>query len=133
MSPNLPSAAKPTMSEKPSSSYFRDTPRPSEGYLLASTMASPIPVPSHHHHHHHHHHPRPFTPCEPNFALPTPSLHRDYAHPPRHVRLCSLVKPWLPLLAYLSTSLGFVIAIAFWRTELFEGAWPPDVMHQHAA
>lgn len=57
-----------------------------------------------------------------HFALPLPSLHSGYLHPPRKIRLCSIVKPWLPVLAYLSTSLGFLVAIAFWKTEVFEGA-----------
>ncbi|KAI0036088.1 hypothetical protein K488DRAFT_10362, partial [Vararia minispora EC-137] len=56
---------------------------------------------------------------DPHFAYPTPSLHRDYLLPPRHIRFCSMMRPWLPLLAYLSTTLAFVLAISFWRTELF--------------
>lgn len=56
------------------------------------------------------------------FAMPLPSLHSGYLHPPRKIRLWSIVKPWLPVLAYVSTSLGFVIAIAFWKTQVFEGA-----------
>ncbi|KAI0049569.1 hypothetical protein FA95DRAFT_1456232, partial [Auriscalpium vulgare] len=42
---------------------------------------------------------------------------------PRRMRLYALIKPWLPLLAYLSTSLGFLIALAFWKTEVFQGNW----------
>ena len=57
-----------------------------------------------------------------HFALPLPSLHSGYLHPPRKIRLCSIIKPWIPVLAYLSTSLGFLVAIAFWKTQLFEGA-----------
>ncbi len=57
-----------------------------------------------------------------HFAMPLPSLHSGYLHPPRKIRLWSIVKPWLPILAYLSTSLGFVIAIAFWKTQVFQGA-----------
>jgi hypothetical protein len=57
------------------------------------------------------------------FAIPLPSLHSGYLHPPRKIRLWSIVKPWLPVLAYVSTSLGFVIAIAFWKTQVFEGAF----------
>jgi hypothetical protein len=56
-----------------------------------------------------------------HFALPLPSLHAGYLHPPRKIRLCSIIKPWLPVLAYLSTSLGFLIAIAFWKTQVFQG------------
>jgi hypothetical protein len=57
-----------------------------------------------------------------HFALPLPSLHSGYLHPPRKIRLLSIVKPWIPVLAYLSTSLGFLIAIAFWKTQVFQGA-----------
>ena len=57
------------------------------------------------------------------FALPLPSLHSDYVHPPRKIRLCSIVKPWIPVLAYLSTSLGFLVAIAFWKEQVFQGAF----------
>jgi hypothetical protein len=57
-----------------------------------------------------------------HFAVPLPSLHSGYLHPPRKIRLWSIVKPWLPVLAYISTSLGFVIAIAFWKTQVFQGA-----------
>lgn len=56
-------------------------------------------------------------------ALPLPSLHTGYLHPPRKIRLCSIIKPWLPVLAYLSTSLGFVVAVAFWKTQVFQGAF----------
>lgn len=57
-----------------------------------------------------------------HFALPLPSLHSGYLHPPRKIRLWSILRPWLPVLAYLSTSLGFLIAVAFWKTHVFQGA-----------
>src|SRR6266699_103036 len=57
-----------------------------------------------------------------HFAVPLPSLHSGYLHPPRKIRLWSIIRPWLPVLAYISTSLGFVIAIAFWKTHVFQGA-----------
>lgn len=34
-------------------------------------------------------------------------------------RIFRVLKPWLPLILYAITSLGFVVAIAFYRTELF--------------
>ncbi|KAI9448282.1 hypothetical protein H4582DRAFT_2068803 [Lactarius indigo] len=55
------------------------------------------------------------------FALPLPSLHSDYIHPPRKIRLWSIIKPWIPVLAYLSTSLGFLVALAFWKAQVFQG------------
>ncbi len=57
-----------------------------------------------------------------HFAMPLPSLHSGYLHPPRKIRLWSIVKPWLPVIVYVSTSLGFLIAIAFWKTQVFQGA-----------
>ena len=58
-----------------------------------------------------------------HFALPLPSLHSGYLHPPRKIRLWSILRPWLPVFAYLSTSLGFLVATAFWKTQVFEGAF----------
>jgi len=40
---------------------------------------------------------------------------------PRGLRIWNLFKQWSPLLAYGATSLGFVLAIAFWKTEVFDG------------
>jgi len=60
-------------------------------------------------------------PSSSHFAYPTPSLHYEYVLPPRRVRLWTHLKPWLPLLAYLATSLGFLVAVGFWRSELFQG------------
>ncbi|OJA20883.1 hypothetical protein AZE42_00887 [Rhizopogon vesiculosus] len=40
---------------------------------------------------------------------------------PRGLRIWNLFKQWLPILAYGATSLGFVLAIAFWKTEVFDG------------
>ncbi|KIJ70289.1 hypothetical protein HYDPIDRAFT_53936, partial [Hydnomerulius pinastri MD-312] len=40
---------------------------------------------------------------------------------PRGLRIWNLFKQWSPVLAYGATSLGFVLAIAFWKTEVFDG------------
>lgn len=40
---------------------------------------------------------------------------------PRGLRIWNLFKQWLPILAYGATSLGFVLAIAFWKTEVLDG------------
>lgn len=40
---------------------------------------------------------------------------------PRSLRICNLLKQWSPLLAYGATSLGFLLAITFWKTEVFDG------------
>lgn len=39
----------------------------------------------------------------------------------RGLRVWNLFKQWLPILAYGATSLGFVLAIAFWKTEVLDG------------
>ncbi|ETW84324.1 hypothetical protein HETIRDRAFT_313683 [Heterobasidion irregulare TC 32-1] len=53
-------------------------------------------------------------------AVPRQSLHSDYAHHRRY-RLYALLKPWLPLIVYLLTSLGFLLTIAVWKEEVFKG------------
>lgn len=40
---------------------------------------------------------------------------------PRSLRIWNLFKQWSPVLAYGATSLGFLLAIAFWKTEVFGG------------
>lgn len=40
---------------------------------------------------------------------------------PRGLRIWNLFKQWLPILAYGATSLGFILAIAFWKTEVLDG------------
>jgi len=40
---------------------------------------------------------------------------------PRGLRISNLIKPWIPLILYGITSLGFLVAIAFWKNEVFQG------------
>ncbi|KAI9574974.1 hypothetical protein HD554DRAFT_2051493 [Boletus coccyginus] len=40
---------------------------------------------------------------------------------PRGLRIWNLFKKWSPVLAYAATSLGFLLAIALWKTEVFDG------------
>jgi len=40
---------------------------------------------------------------------------------PRGLRTWILLKKWSPVLAYGATSLGFVLAIAFWKQRVFDG------------
>lgn len=35
--------------------------------------------------------------------------------------LSTRLQPWIPIILYGITSLGFVVAIAFWRSEIFQG------------
>ncbi|KAJ7591242.1 hypothetical protein C8J56DRAFT_1047450 [Mycena floridula] len=40
---------------------------------------------------------------------------------PRGLRISNLIKPWIPIIMYGLTSLAFLIAIAFYKTEVFAG------------
>lgn len=40
---------------------------------------------------------------------------------PRGLRITNLIRPWLPIILYALTSLIFLIAIAFYKAELFSG------------
>lgn len=68
---------------------------------------------------------RPFPPPQPQFIrhpppipiLPIRSISQYSRSSPLH--LFRTLKPWLPLIFYAITTLGFVIVIAFYRTELF--------------
>ena len=51
------------------------------------------------------------------------SLSLTYTYP-RGLRLANLVRPWTPIILYAITSIGFLIAIAFWKTEVFTGESP---------
>jgi hypothetical protein len=75
---------------------------------------------------------------EHSYSGQTPSTPRQFAHLISHAaasivplshptkpsllwRAWRMLKPWLPLLAYGATSLGFLIAMAFWKTQVFTG------------
>ena len=68
---------------------------------------------------------RPFPPPRSQFIrqpAPIPILPiRSISHYSRSspLQIFRTLKPWLPLIFYAMTSLGFVIAFAFYRTELF--------------
>ena len=44
---------------------------------------------------------------------------------PRGLRIANLLKPWIPIILYAITSLGFVAAISLWKAEVFEGMSHP--------
>lgn len=96
-----------------------------------STSRSSTPTPPHHHTH----------PKQPNqqpvrLATPNPLLtvaDNGRGRPSRRVgqlershcsSLSTRLKPWIPIILYGFSSLGFVVAIAFWRTEIFQGMVP---------
>lgn len=87
------------------------------------------------------HSPRPARPYQPAFTSPAPlfasqaalaSTH--HARPlstssytrPRGLRILKLIKSWMPLILYALTSLGFVVAITVYKTELFERTSGPE-------
>ncbi|KAI0700559.1 hypothetical protein BC835DRAFT_1257546, partial [Cytidiella melzeri] len=40
---------------------------------------------------------------------------------PRGLRILNLFRPWIPIIMYAMTSLGFLAAISFWKAEVFQG------------
>ncbi|OCH93623.1 hypothetical protein OBBRIDRAFT_790147 [Obba rivulosa] len=77
--------------------------------------------------------PRPQSATRPSQARPSPypshssSLASSWTAPtptytrPRGLRIANLLRPWIPIILYAITSLGFVFAIALWKTEVFQG------------
>lgn len=39
---------------------------------------------------------------------------------PRGLRIVHVLKPWLPVIMYGATTFAFLLAIAFWKDEVFE-------------
>lgn len=57
-----------------------------------------------------------------SWTAPIPSYTR-----PRGLRITNLLKPWIPIILYALTSLTFLVAISFWKVEVFEGASRPRI------
>lgn len=112
-------------SARRASSHSRATHRSSPSSSRSST-----PVPSRHHTHSN----QPSQLARP--TAPTPLLTTADHGRGRSIRrfgqsegsnwpsLCTRLKPWMPVILYGISSLGFVVAIAFWRTEIFQGMVP---------
>jgi hypothetical protein len=86
----------------------------------SSTMPSRLPH-THNHTHPCHHHPSHLPiPHQRHYGqrIKSPSVLRECC---ASTMLHPRVKPWLPMCAWFATTIGFFIAIAFWRTELFQG------------
>jgi hypothetical protein len=64
---------------------------------------------------------RPFPPLSSQFfRAPAPIPIRSISHQPcSFTSQLRILKPWLPLILYAITSLGFIVAFAFYRTEVF--------------
>jgi len=92
-----------------------------------SSSRSSTPVPSHHRTH-----SRQLSQqTRPTAPTPQPTnADNGRGRPPRRIgqleshfssSLSARLQPWIPIILYGISSLGFVVAIAFWRTEIFQG------------
>ena len=59
--------------------------------------------------------PSPFSRSPSPLLIPSQLYTR-----PRALRISNLLKPWIPLILYGMTSFGFLVAIAFWKNEVFQ-------------
>ncbi|KAI0751382.1 hypothetical protein C8Q80DRAFT_1098216 [Daedaleopsis nitida] len=81
------------------------------------------------------HHPRPLqqpfspAPCPIASSWASPSslstssaasISPTYTRP-RSLRIANLIKPWIPIILYIITTLGFLVVVAFWKVEVFQG------------
>jgi len=80
------------------------SPRPVDGPRFQGQL-SPIPA-----------HPSLFPRSPSPLLIPSQLYTR-----PRALRLSNLIKPWIPIILYGLTSIGFLVAIAFWKNEVFQG------------
>ncbi|KAI0676890.1 hypothetical protein C8Q78DRAFT_960662 [Trametes maxima] len=76
-------------------------------------------------------HPRPVPLLPPFSPAPCP-IASSWASPaslpssttytrPRGLRIANLLKPWIPIILYVMTTLGFLAAVSFWKVEVFQG------------
>lgn len=85
--------------------------------LAGTSLSSPNQLP---------HHPRQPSPFQrgpsPLLLVSKPYTSPQYTRP-RGLRISNLIKPWIPLILYGITSFGFLVAIMFWKKEVFEGTF----------
>ena len=68
--------------------------------------------------------PPPYSPhpsCSVTRLPAYPHDYSSYSPSVRRMLLIERLRPWLPFILYAATSLGFVVAIAFWKEEVFGG------------
>ncbi|KAI0370254.1 hypothetical protein BV20DRAFT_944369 [Pilatotrama ljubarskyi] len=76
-------------------------------------------------------HPRPAQLHPPFSPAPCP-IASSWASPsslpssssytrPRGLRIANLLRPWIPIILYIMTTLGFLAAVSFWKVEVFQG------------
>ncbi|EPQ59565.1 hypothetical protein GLOTRDRAFT_55687 [Gloeophyllum trabeum ATCC 11539] len=88
------------------------------------SFASHSAFPSRPHSPHAPSHPSSHYPRSPHHGAPlilVPTRSPSTYTRPHGRRIHNLIKPWLPLILYAITSLAFVVAISFWKTEVFNG------------
>ena len=77
------------------------------------------------------HSSRPAAPLPPSTPRRIPPSHASFSRSvsstatysrPRGLLIANLLKPWTPIILYAITSIGFLVAVAFWKAEVFQGA-----------
>lgn len=117
-----PMNEKATFDETPLSNISnekRHQPRVGSSRLHPSPSPTPTPVSAPHFQGH-----LPSISRQPSPFLRSPSpllISSQLYTRPRGLRISNLIKPWIPLILYGITSLGFLVAIAFWKNEVFQG------------
>jgi len=92
-----------------------------------SNSRSSTPAPSHHRKHskQSNQNASPTTPAPPSTSADTgrgrPSRRPGQLERSLRSPLSARLKPWMPVILYVISSLAFVVAIAFWRSEVFQG------------
>jgi len=81
--------------------------------VLRSLTSSPVSPHSASHLH--------FPPRRTAGPPPSPSQCRER---PQGFRIPDRLKPWLGIASWAATSIGFLLAIAFWKKEVFTGKFP---------
>ncbi|KAH9951788.1 hypothetical protein B0H21DRAFT_717561 [Amylocystis lapponica] len=73
------------------------------------------------HHTRYAHFQDPYLPDTPSIAISSWTAPSPAYTLPRGIRVAYLLRPWIPLILYAMTSLGFIAAISFWKVEVFQG------------
>ena len=62
-------------------------------------------------------------------ASSSSSISHSYTRP-RGLRIANLIKPWIPIILYVITTLGFLAAVSFWKVEVFQGEHMRHSLHR---
>ena len=98
----------PVRSSSLTSASFSCSQMNSSGIPVSSAFVPPPPYSSH--------------AVSSSAVLPSyPNNYSSYSSSVRRMLLVERIRPWLPFLAYAATMVGFAVAIAFYREEVFGG------------